>query len=693
MESSKPLISIIVRTKNRPKLVKRALISISNQTYRPVEIVLVNDGGCDLSIEEIRNLLKDVSLHYIKLDKSIGRANAANTGIKNANGKYVGFLDDDDELYPDHLETLVTFLEQSDYQGAYTATEIAYQDYSPENGKMVDREKTVLSQDFSYADLLVGNYIPFNSLLLRRDILPSVGGIDDSFELYEDWDFLIRLTEKHPLFHIKKVTARYSQWSRDLQINQAESANMFSMHVKVLERHRDKLTPEIILSMKHEKQRLQSELKTATQTSGEYEKKIAENQQLIYTLRTELSETISGLQGELSKKSQTISGLQGEVSEKDKIISEHRKNITELDLRIKELERSIHILTNTAGWKLLEKFRRIRGKMKFLGRALELLTKSYSVLTNEGFSVFLRKARRKLKIGGQSRLSGIVQRTGMRERLARTHVDIIVPIHNGFDFLRDCVESVLKYTDLSYHSLVLVDDKSTDVRIREYVEKLNGNKKNVKVHFKDKNSGFVRTVNEEMKRSNADVVLLNSDTVVTENWVEKLQRAAYSGPNIATATPFSNNAVHCSIPQFLCENPVPDGYDVDSFARFVEKISMRYYPEIPTAVGFCMYIKRDVLEKAGFFDDSNFDKGYGEECEFSARTKKMGYIHVLDDSTYIYHKGSVSFTPDKRLEIVDKHLWIIESMYPGFLAEVSNYYSENPLKILHEYIKYRMQTA
>ncbi|MCX8027249.1 MAG: glycosyltransferase family 2 protein, partial [Thermodesulfovibrionales bacterium] len=91
--TSNPLVSIIVRTKDRPKLLLNALKTIHQQTYRPIEVVLVNDGGCDLDLDEIKSILGDVTLNYIRLEKNTGRAHAGNVGIDNAKGEYIGFLD------------------------------------------------------------------------------------------------------------------------------------------------------------------------------------------------------------------------------------------------------------------------------------------------------------------------------------------------------------------------------------------------------------------------------------------------------------------------------------------------------------------------------------------------------------------------------------------------------------------------
>src|SRR5437764_3575499 len=116
-----------------------------------------------------------------------------------------------------------------------------------------------------------------------------------------------------------------------------------------------------------------------------------------------------------------------------------------------------------------------------------------------------------------------------------------------------------------------------------------------------------------------DVVLLNSDTIVTARWLEKLIDAAYSNGDVGTVTPLSNNATLCSVPQAFEENLVPSGFDVASFAKHVGDVSARSYPRIPTGVGFCLYIKRALLDDIGLFDAQRFAGGYGEENDFCMR--------------------------------------------------------------------------
>ena len=273
----------------------------------------------------------------------------------------------------------------------------------------------------------------------------------------------------------------------------------------------------------------------------------------------------------------------------------------------------------------------------------------------------------------------------------RRRVDVVIPVYNAFDSLNECISSVLEYTDLQFHNLVIVDDKSSDVRVRDFLKRLSPDGRNVNIVYNDQNLGFVKTVNRGMQMSNEnDVILLNSDTVVTKGWLEKLQRAAYSKNDVATATPFSNNATICSIPRFE-NNEVPSNFDIQSFGEFIGNIALRYYPELPTAVGFCMYIKREALRNVGFFDEGNFGRGYGEENDFCMRVVKKGYVNILDDATFVYHKGGESFTMAEKLINEQKAPALVDAIHPEYLPMVYEFIRENPLKPIHDYIQLRLR--
>lgn len=245
MDEKRPLVSIIVRTKDRPKLLKWALKSISAQTYRPIEVVLVNDGGCDLDIDDMKGILGDISLNYVRLEKNTGRAHAGNVGVENTRGEYVGFLDDDDELYPSHLGSLVPLLESSDCKVAYTAVACVEKTCGSDFDDCSEKVKFLYAKDFSSEELLKGNYIPLMSLLFRAEILGTIA-FDESFELYEDWEMLLRVAEKSDFKFINEVTAKYNQWSGTQIAFQTPPEIMEKTIARVYAKHWNKIPPDVM---------------------------------------------------------------------------------------------------------------------------------------------------------------------------------------------------------------------------------------------------------------------------------------------------------------------------------------------------------------------------------------------------------------------------------------------------------------
>lgn len=269
-------------------------------------------------------------------------------------------------------------------------------------------------------------------------------------------------------------------------------------------------------------------------------------------------------------------------------------------------------------------------------------------------------------------------------------VDIIIPVYNGLEDLKKCVDSIKRHTDLSVHRVILVDDKSPDEQVLPYLRSLAQECEGILLIESEKNEGFSASVNKGMKYSDRDVILLNSDTIVTAGWVEKITTCAYFSAAIATVTPMSNAATLCSVPEFLKDNPLPEGYSVDDMAELVEACSIRRYPKISVAVGFCMYIKRTVLNQIGFFDAEAFGKGYGEENDFCYRAEKQGYIHVMCDDTFIYHKGTASFDTEEKRKLIQEHEEILKERHMEYVRKNERYCQENPNWDLLENIKLYM---
>jgi len=311
-----------------------------------------------------------------------------------------------------------------------------------------------------------------------------------------------------------------------------------------------------------------------------------------------------------------------------------------------------------------------------------LVKRVYWHLRVEGIDVTLKRIYHYFLFG-----RGVLNAPKKKQLVRQDNVvDIIIPVYNGIDFLRPCLNSVFQCTD-KCHRIIVVDDASPDIKTNEYLEEL-AQQKEIVLLKNEKNLGFVGSVNRGMRYSTRDVILLNSDTEVSPGWVDKMLACALSCPGVATVTPLTNNGTICSVPNWLEDNSLPPGLSVKEMADLVEKVSEHLYPELPTGVGFCMYVSRDALNKIGYFDEAHFGKGYGEENDFCWRAKKAGFVNLLDDATFIFHKGSMSFgnTPEKQAR-VDRAMTVLSDLHPDYQPAVAEFVSKNSLSVVVANIK------
>lgn len=258
-------------------------------------------------------------------------------------------------------------------------------------------------------------------------------------------------------------------------------------------------------------------------------------------------------------------------------------------------------------------------------------------------------------------------------------VDIIIPVYRGLETTAACVDSVLASRPGVEHEIVIIDDCSPEPEVSAYVASLAG-RPGIIVLRNAENLGFVGTVNRGMAlHPDRDVVLLNSDTEVANDWLRRLVSAAYSGPRVSSVTPFSNNATICSYPRFCEDNLLPDGLTLDEIdAQFAEANASKSV-DIPTAVGFCMFIRRDCLDEIGSFDEEAFGKGYGEENDFCLRASHHGWNHLLATDTFVFHKGGVSFK-ETAIAQQAKAAEVIRNRWPHYFSEVAQHVARDPEK-------------
>lgn len=239
-------------------------------------------------------------------------------------------------------------------------------------------------------------------------------------------------------------------------------------------------------------------------------------------------------------------------------------------------------------------------------------------------------------------------------------IDIIICVHNALEDVKVCLSSVLRYTSDPFR-IILVDDNS-DKTTHEFLESFVFQHRNaVLLNNNTENHGYGYSVNIGLRYSTAKyIVLLNSDTIVTKNWVDKMVDCSNSDDNIGIVGPLSNTSSWQSVPKIFgddgdwCRNELPEGMSVDYFAELIEENSSCIYPKVPLLNGFCMLIKRFVIDKIGYIDEENFGEGFGEEDDFNCRAKKAGIDLAICDNTYIWHSQSKSYTDERRLKLCEK---------------------------------------
>lgn len=249
-------------------------------------------------------------------------------------------------------------------------------------------------------------------------------------------------------------------------------------------------------------------------------------------------------------------------------------------------------------------------------------------------------------------------------------VDVIIPIYKGFEFTKNCIDSVLKARSEVSHRIIIINDASPELAVTQLIEQLKSNP-NLIILENTTNLGFVKTVNKGMCLSNDnDVILLNSDTEVADYWIDRIVRHTLINPKVATITPFSNNATICSFPTIYGKRTLPSDSSLERMNASFYAANRDDSIEIPTGVGFCMYIARSTLNDVGLFDEEAFGKGYGEENDFCLRAAAKGWKNLLACDVFVFHAGEVSFQSSSNQGKANA-LKVLSNKYPDYEEQVS----------------------
>ncbi|NQV03547.1 MAG: glycosyltransferase [Bacteroidia bacterium] len=512
------------------------------------------------------------------------RPNAANAGLDAIRGNFFCFLDEDDLIQPDHINNLVILLQDNIAPAAYSGIEKVNKD---------KQEGYVFNQPFDIHQLMWENFIPINAIVFKRLVLDTGCRFDEQFEVFEDWDFLIQVAQTGSFIHFNRITGIYRNYYTS-GIHQDKDLNM-KFKINVFDKWKYLLDPINYFEF------------------------------LEFLHNLHFNEKIQ---------------LQNLLTQKDKEVVIQQE--------------TLNAIFQSRSWKLTSRLRMLAGS--FRPRLKILRTNGLKpVLTD----LYLYIQRRFSVINANDKKS-IILGKGIADPMIRTKniplhnnvVDIIICIHNALEHVKNCLSSVIRYTHPPYN-LILVDDGS-EAETKKYLEEFSRSQGALLIR-NESPLGYTKAANQGMKTSTAlFLLLLNSDTVTGNiEWLDRLVFCAKQDARVGIISPLSNTASWQSVPDIFsgndwADNTLPGDFSIEQMAGMVQEDSANSYPEIPFLNGFCLFIKKECLDSVGYFDETSFPEGYGEENDLCIRAGKMGWNLAVADDVYIYHAQSRSYSYEKR---------------------------------------------
>lgn len=259
-------------------------------------------------------------------------------------------------------------------------------------------------------------------------------------------------------------------------------------------------------------------------------------------------------------------------------------------------------------------------------------------------------------------------------------IDIVIPVYAGHVETLRCLWSVLTAPVVTPHRVIVINDAGPIPELNALIRSLAARDLFVLEQHRV-NLGFVKSVNHGLRlaRDN-DVVILNSDTEVYNDWLDRLIEHALNFPKIGSITPLSNNATICSYPETLGDNRLPLEIEYPELDRMAAVTNRGTHVYAPTGVGFCMYLRRAALHEVGLLDERRFGRGYGEENDLCQRLLKRGWLNAIACDVFVRHVGSVSFKAEA-LTRTQQALKTLNRLHPNYAGDVERYIADDPTKV------------
>lgn len=646
-----PLISVLIRSMNRPSLAA-TLESVARQQWPNLEIIIV--AACGAAHPEPPARVLDHPVRLVRSERPLRRSEAANAGLDAARGDLLCFLDDDDALLPGHFEPLVEALRTHPQAvAAYSGTSAETPD-----GHVL----RVYGRPFDRTDLYLENCFPIHSVLFRREAVLAGARFDPAFDLCEDWDFWLQVARCGDFVYCEAVTALYRITEDGGYALQGDGQTAYLAERAVLEKWRTLHSADALHAIA-ERGRL---VRTLQHQLAQEEAISAQQQQRIDTLETEREEHLRKIAWQEERIEDLLHSTSWRITAPLRKISPHVRKV----LRVKHALRAL----SGAQWRNLLRHLAC-GRLRTARQMLAAAARS---------NVPLLPAPTPCAAPALWALPAPVPAP-----LPFT-VDVLIPVYNGMEYLPDLFDSLARARSTPFR-LLIGNDASPDAAIQPFLqqqaERLRAldNVQEVVLLENAQNLGFVGTVNRLAQQVQNDFVLLNTDTQVPQYWLERLFAPMLADSAVASVTPFTNAGAICSFPEFFVDNELPAGMTVDDVDAVFARIKDLPAPALSSAVGFCMAIRRSVVQQIGLFDPA-FGKGYREENDWCERARAQGFRHVLAANLFVQHKHGGSFSCEEKATLSDRNGQLLRQRHPGVFEYYQDFISRDPLAPLRRFL-------
>ena len=657
------LVSIICRTIGRPEL-EQALQSVIAQTYSPIELVLVNAAARDLS--RFESLFDSLNIVHVCKDHTLSRTQSANAGLDAASGSYLMFLDDDDWISDAHVKGLMTFLtDQTEIRAAYSSVQ-----KTDVKGKLLPE---VFARDYDPITLMRDNYIPIHAMLFDRSLLEKQCRFDESFDIYEDWDFWLQLAQHTDFHHLDKVTAYYreggdsntavnaseARYQHDNKLGRARASlfakwkeqwngkkiNLlfgdFESRIGAMGRKLDdahgRLGEEFNKNDALDKilSETQLHLKEAYQTINEQHVLLLNKQKDLEEAQREVQRVELEVQGIEQKAQQKELEFTNTLTMKQQELNAltNLKQDTEhhLRLHISELEQAIARIYGSLSWKLTRPLRGIKAVITSR-KTSSAASKGGEVQAQSKQEFEPEQIKTTHDIRARAELQDFLASSGkLQLPVFKTPIlTIVLVFYNQAHLSLLCLRSLLDTADVAYQ-LIIVDNNSTDETV-SLIKKI----KNAKIISNKENLGFVRAINQAASRVETDYLLLLNNDALIEHKTLSAAIATISEDATVGAVGAKIKLLDGSLQEagsIIWSDGACLGY---GRGQNPEQSSFMFRRDVDYCSGAFLLFRHSDYEKLNGFDEA-YAPAYYEESDFCIRLQKRGLRIVYNPEVQITH--------------------------------------------------------